>query len=103
MGNPATDQVALGPIIDEGQRDKIHGLVTASADAGANVAAGGTYEGLFYRPTVLAEVTPQTPAYAEEVFGPVAPVHPLRLDRRGGRPGVRHGVRAVARHPDRAT
>jgi benzaldehyde dehydrogenase (NAD) len=74
VGNPATEQVALGPIIDESQRDKIHGLVTATVDGGAKLAAGGTYEELFYRPTVLTEVTEQSPAYAEEVFGPVAPV-----------------------------
>jgi len=74
VGDPATGQVALGPIIDERQRDKIHGLVTASVDAGARLAAGGTYEGLFYQPTVLADVEPTMPAYANEVFGPVAPV-----------------------------
>jgi len=74
VGNPATGQVALGPIIDERQRDKIHELVTGSVDAGARLAAGGTYEGLFYRPTVLADVAPAMPAYASEVFGPVAPV-----------------------------
>ncbi|HEY4850683.1 MAG TPA: benzaldehyde dehydrogenase [Streptosporangiaceae bacterium] len=74
VGNPATGQVALGPIIDERQRDKIHGLVTATVDAGARLAAGGTYEGLFYQPTVLADVEPAMPAYASEVFGPVAPV-----------------------------
>jgi len=32
------------------------------------------YDGLFYRPTVLADVTPGMPAYAQEIFGPVAPV-----------------------------
>ncbi|HWG60256.1 MAG TPA: benzaldehyde dehydrogenase [Streptosporangiaceae bacterium] len=74
VGNPATDQVALGPVIDADQRDKIHGLVTASVEAGARVAAGGGYEGLFYQPTVLADVAPSMPAYAAEVFGPVAPV-----------------------------
>src|ERR1700728_3856315 len=74
VGDPATEQVALGPIIDERQRDKVHGLVTASVEAGARLAAGGTYEGLFYRPTVLADVAPAMPAYASEVFGPVAPV-----------------------------
>ncbi|MFZ2045654.1 MAG: benzaldehyde dehydrogenase [Trebonia sp.] len=74
VGDPATGQVALGPIIDERQRDKVHALVTASTDAGARLAAGGTYEGLFYQPTVLADVTQETPAYANEVFGPVAPV-----------------------------
>jgi benzaldehyde dehydrogenase (NAD) len=74
VGDPSTGQVALGPIIDERQLGKIHGLVTASTDAGARLAAGGTYEGLFYQPTVLAEVTPDMPAWAQEVFGPVAPV-----------------------------
>ena len=74
VGDPASGQVALGPIIDERQRDKVHGLVTDSVSAGAKLAAGGSYEGLFYRPTVLSDVAPQMPAYATEVFGPVAPV-----------------------------
>jgi benzaldehyde dehydrogenase (NAD) len=74
VGDPATQQVALGPIIDERQRDKVHGLVTASVSAGARLAAGGTYTGLFYRPTVLADVRPEMPAYQNEIFGPVAPV-----------------------------
>jgi benzaldehyde dehydrogenase (NAD) len=30
VGKPATDDVDLGPIIDERQRDKIHSLVTSS-------------------------------------------------------------------------
>jgi benzaldehyde dehydrogenase (NAD) len=74
VGDPATEQVALGPIIDQNQRDKVHGLVTSSVEQGASLRAGGTYEGLFYRPTVLADVTTAMPAYANEVFGPVAPV-----------------------------
>jgi benzaldehyde dehydrogenase (NAD) len=74
VGDPYTDQVALGPLIDERQRDNVHRLVTASVEAGATLLAGGTYEGLFYRPTVLAEVPTSAPAYAEEIFGPVAPV-----------------------------
>jgi benzaldehyde dehydrogenase (NAD) len=45
-----------------------------SVCGGLVLAAGGTYEGLFYKPTVLAEVTPDMPAWAQEVFGPVAPV-----------------------------
>jgi benzaldehyde dehydrogenase (NAD) len=74
VGDPAAEQVALGPVIDQGQRDRIHELVTACVDAGARLAAGGTYDRLFYRPTVLAEVTTDMPAYVQEVFGPVAPV-----------------------------
>jgi benzaldehyde dehydrogenase (NAD) len=74
VGDPATGQVALGPLIDEAQRDKVHGLVTSTVDAGARLAAGGTYEGLYYRPTVLDGVGTDMPAYGQEVFGPVAPV-----------------------------
>jgi benzaldehyde dehydrogenase (NAD) len=77
VGNPATDQVALGPIIDEHQRDRVHGIVTESVDAGATLAAGGTYDKLFYRPTVLANVPTDAPAYTDEIFGPVAPVVPF--------------------------
>ncbi|MEU6998443.1 benzaldehyde dehydrogenase [Nonomuraea sp. NPDC046570] len=77
VGDPYTQDVALGPIIDAGQRDKIHALVTATVSGGARLAAGGTYEELFYRPTVLAGVGRDSPAYAAEVFGPVAPVLPF--------------------------
>jgi benzaldehyde dehydrogenase (NAD) len=77
VGDPFREQVALGPIIDEGQRDKVHHLVSASRDGGARVAAGGEYDRLFYRPTVLADLAIDAPAFAEEVFGPVAPVTPF--------------------------
>ncbi len=74
VGDPFREEVALGPIIDEGQRDKIHGLVEASRAGGGRVAAGGEYDRLFYRATVLADMALDAPAFAEEVFGPVAPV-----------------------------
>ncbi|MGH3878437.1 MAG: aldehyde dehydrogenase family protein [Actinophytocola sp.] len=73
VGDP-TGEVALGPLIDATQRDKVHELVTSTVDAGARLAAGGTYEDLFYRPTVLDRVRTDMPAYANEVFGPVAPI-----------------------------
>ncbi|MGW9405343.1 benzaldehyde dehydrogenase [Arthrobacter sp. NPDC055585] len=74
VGDPCTGQVALGPIIDERQRDNIDRLVREAKDAGAQIAAGGTYEGLFYSPTVLTGLTPDNPAWTQEIFGPVAPV-----------------------------
>jgi benzaldehyde dehydrogenase (NAD) len=77
VGDPATERVALGPLIDAGQRDRVHDLVTSSVAAGARLAAGGTYRDLFYRPTVLAEAGPSIPAYEQEVFGPVASVTPF--------------------------
>jgi benzaldehyde dehydrogenase (NAD) len=74
VGDPATEQVALGPLIDADQRDRVHHLVTSSVAAGARLVAGGTYQDLFYRPTVLADAGPSIPAYEQEVFGPVAPI-----------------------------
>ena len=78
VGDPTRDDVALGPVIDANQRDNIHRIVTDSVAAGARLAAGGTYDDLFYRPTVLGDVPPEAPAYAEEIFGPVAPVVAFR-------------------------
>jgi benzaldehyde dehydrogenase (NAD) len=78
VGDPTTGVVALGPVIDAGQRDKIHAVVTGSVEAGARLAAGGTYQELYYRPTVLADVPLTSRAYTDEIFGPVAPV--VRFD-----------------------
>ncbi|MCW2697550.1 MAG: Aldehyde dehydrogenase [Modestobacter sp.] len=77
VGDTYRDQVALGPIIDADQRDRVHQLVTASVEQGATLRTGGTYEGLFYRPTVLGDVPVDAPAYQQEIFGPVAPVTPF--------------------------
>ncbi|MEU6314762.1 aldehyde dehydrogenase family protein [Streptomyces sp. NPDC047014] len=74
VGDPYREQVHLGPLIDRAQLERVHALVEASTAAGAKLVAGGTHRELFYRPTVLAGAGDDTPAYAEEVFGPVAPV-----------------------------
>ena len=75
VGDPAGQEpVQLGPVIDERQRDGIHAIVTDSVAAGAKLRAGGSYQRLFYRPTVLDHVTPDHRAFREEIFGPVAPV-----------------------------
>jgi benzaldehyde dehydrogenase (NAD) len=78
VGDPAATEVALGPIIDGSQLAKIDDLVQTSVRSGARLVAGGTYEGLFYRPTVLADVDGEMPVWREEVFGPVAPVRSFR-------------------------
>jgi len=55
--------------------DGVHAQVEASVAAGARLLTGGhriERPGFFYAPTVLAGVRPGTPAYDEEIFGPVA-------------------------------
>ncbi|MEV6823423.1 aldehyde dehydrogenase family protein [Amycolatopsis sp. NPDC051102] len=73
VGDPRHD-VDLGPVINSDQADHIESVVQRSVDAGAKVTAGGRHDGLFVRPTVLAGVTPDMPAFTEEIFGPVAVV-----------------------------
>jgi benzaldehyde dehydrogenase (NAD) len=74
VGDPATEQVALGPVIDAGQVSRIHSIVEATVAEGATLSAGGTFEGNFYKPTVLSDVTTGMSAWRDEIFGPVAPV-----------------------------
>src|SRR5215468_4787874 len=73
VGDPL-GQVALGPIINQAQVERIDGIVKDTVAAGATLAAGGTFEGPFYRPTVLTGVKPGMRAFEEEVFGPVASI-----------------------------
>jgi benzaldehyde dehydrogenase (NAD) len=74
LGDPFREDVDLGPIVNEQQLARVDGIVRRSVDAGARVVVGGEHQGLFYRPTVLADVTTRHAAWREEVFGPVAPV-----------------------------
>jgi benzaldehyde dehydrogenase (NAD) len=74
VGDPSKQQVALGPLISAQQRDRAHGIVQDSVKAGATLNEGGTYEGLFYRPTVLSNVRPGMRAFDEEIFAPVISV-----------------------------
>jgi benzaldehyde dehydrogenase (NAD) len=78
VGNPHTDQVALGPLINAKQVENVDRIVNETVAAGAEVRAGGVHDGLFYSPTVLAGVTPSMAAFKEEIFGPVAPVVVVR-------------------------
>ena len=74
VGDPASQPVALGPLISERQRDRVHAIVQDSVKQGARLAAGGTYDKLFYKPTVLTGVQPGMRCFDEEVFGPVASI-----------------------------
>ncbi|MCW5658095.1 MAG: benzaldehyde dehydrogenase [Burkholderiaceae bacterium] len=71
VGDGASGQVALGPLIDAKQRDRVHAVVQDAVKTGARLLAGGTHDGLFYKPTVLADVKPGMRCVDEEVFGPV--------------------------------
>lgn len=74
VGNPLEDGVGLGPMISAGQVERAQGLLDSSLAQGARLIEGGTWDGLFFRPTVLAGVTASMPAFTEELFAPIAPI-----------------------------
>lgn len=80
VGDPASSQVHLGPLINAAQRDNALRIVDAARAAGATLATGGSADGLFFQPTVLSDVQRDNPAFHEEIFGPVAVVVPFDSD-----------------------
>jgi len=80
VGDGASGQVALGPIIDAKQLQRFDKLIHDSVGQGARLEAGGTYEGLAYKPSVLSGVKPGMRAFDEEPFGPVANLVTFRTD-----------------------
>jgi acyl-CoA reductase-like NAD-dependent aldehyde dehydrogenase len=79
MGDPASEDTDLGPLITAESAAKADRQVQESIALGAKCVAGGKRAaGSFYEPTVLVDVTPDMPVMREEVFGPVAPVCAFR-------------------------
>ena len=79
-GDPNAGQVALGPLINGKQLDRVDELVGDARDAGATVHVGGEPQRPFYPATVLSGVTPEMRVWSEEIFGPVAPVMTFSTD-----------------------
>jgi succinate-semialdehyde dehydrogenase / glutarate-semialdehyde dehydrogenase len=74
-GDPAAADTDLGPLATAAIRDELAEQVDRSVAAGARLLTGGQRlerPGYFYAPTVLADLPRAAPAYAEELFGPVA-------------------------------
>jgi len=77
VGHGADEGVAVGPLIDATQRDKVAGLVDDALGRGARALTGGARvdgPGYFYAPTVLDRVPQGAELLREEIFGPVAPI-----------------------------
>jgi acyl-CoA reductase-like NAD-dependent aldehyde dehydrogenase len=77
VGDPLADDTDLGPVVNSKSLENIEGVVKRSIKEGAELLTGGERiegKGYFYRPTILANVTPVMEVAQEEVFGPVAPI-----------------------------
>jgi len=75
VGDPLDPATEIGPLATAAIRDELAAQVDASVAAGARLVLGGAKldgPGNFYAPTVLADIPESAPAFADELFGPVA-------------------------------
>ena len=74
VGDPRDHHTVIGPLIRSSQCPMIDKKIKDAVAGGARLVTGGQYEGNFYQPTVVADVTPEMAAFRDELFGPVAAV-----------------------------
>ncbi|MDP2693773.1 MAG: NAD-dependent succinate-semialdehyde dehydrogenase [Gallionella sp.] len=77
LGDPLIEATQIGPMARLDLRDELHRQVSDSIAQGAVAVTGckpAEREGFFYQPSILDQVTADTRAWHEELFGPVATV-----------------------------
>jgi succinate-semialdehyde dehydrogenase/glutarate-semialdehyde dehydrogenase len=81
VGDPMDERTQVGPLATTSIAEELHDQVLRSVQAGARVLTGGDFHPAgerFYQPTVLVDAPDDSPAAAEELFGPVATVFRAR-------------------------
>lgn len=74
LGDPQDPDVKLGPLVDEGQLNRVLGVVE-KARGDAELVVGGARHGTtgcYIEPTVFLNPKPDSEIYKDEVFGPVS-------------------------------
>jgi acyl-CoA reductase-like NAD-dependent aldehyde dehydrogenase len=98
VGDPADAETDVGPVIDEGARERILSWIDEAREGGAELLTGGELDGELIQPTVIANAAPDLKVCREEVFGPVCVVnHYESLDEaielaNGTRYGLQAGI-----------
>lgn len=75
LGDPMDESIDVGPLATPDAVESLHADVQRTVQAGARILTGGKPgKGNFYLPTVLTDIPEDSPAYREELFGPVASI-----------------------------
>jgi succinate-semialdehyde dehydrogenase/glutarate-semialdehyde dehydrogenase len=82
LGDPFDDATTLGPVNNEPGAAKMERHVADAVERGATVVTGGSRAdgfptALYWQPTVLDGVPPDSIAVTQETFGPIAPILPI--------------------------
>jgi glyceraldehyde-3-phosphate dehydrogenase (NADP+) len=71
VGDPASEQTDIGPMISEREAIRVHEWVQEARNMGAEVLMGGNRTGTIFPPTILEKVPRAAKVLKEEIFGPV--------------------------------
>jgi acyl-CoA reductase-like NAD-dependent aldehyde dehydrogenase len=80
VGDPLDPATQIGPMVSERQRDRVEGYTAIGLQDGAKLVMGGPgrpaglNRGWFVRPTIFADVDPNSRIAQEEIFGPTMAV-----------------------------
>jgi betaine-aldehyde dehydrogenase/5-carboxymethyl-2-hydroxymuconic-semialdehyde dehydrogenase len=84
LGDPRDPQTQVGPLITPQHLDRVAGFVDRAIAAGARLVCGGriapSLGGLYFEPTLFADVPPAAEILEREVFGPVLTIQPFTTD-----------------------
>jgi len=72
VGDPADEDTDVGPVINEGERDRI---VSWIHETKGDVLTGGEVTDGLIRPTVIANPSPEDKVSCDEIFGPVVSLY----------------------------
>lgn len=84
LGDPRDPETQVGPLITPQHLRRVEGFVDRAVADGARLLCGGRVSpalgGLYYEPTLFAEVPPRSEILRREVFGPVLTIQPFASD-----------------------
>ncbi|WP_334038790.1 aldehyde dehydrogenase family protein [Alteromonas macleodii] len=76
-GDPSNEDTFIGPMISEGEAERLHGWIEEAKEKGATILCGGTRDGAMLEATVMENVPKDCDASAEEAFGPLSILVPF--------------------------
>jgi acyl-CoA reductase-like NAD-dependent aldehyde dehydrogenase len=76
VGDPRDPDTDVGPMIDKWAAADSYEMVQEAIEGGAEILMGGECDGTMFRPTVIANATPDMRVNREEIFAPVITVVP---------------------------
>jgi aldehyde dehydrogenase (NAD+) len=86
VGDPASDQTTVGPLVSKVQFDRVEGFIAKGIAEGAKVITGGAGRpdglptGYYVKPTIFSNVRNDMTIAREEIFGPVLCILPYQTE-----------------------